>query len=240
MRSLQNEIDARSKRNKSRIRTVVLFLSALIPLAGNTASADWPTARLGEIAVWDSAYDDGTKTRFIPLELVVPGKWSGARKIESPDKVDFVDGGGDRWSGPIADADLTTGRPIIAFMRVRTTRREGTVTQRFAVREEDDGIGRVYDSRFGEIRCSGEIKFPLGLWREGETRRNEYVCAAKSGKPNRRSNIITIEKVDFPCRGVPHCLQFTWRHHMEGKTEPLDDRRYIFAPGLGQIAAERR
>lgn len=190
--------------------------------------------------MWDSAYDDKTKTRFIPFELIVPGKWGGARKIEASDKVDFVDGSGDRWSGPIADADVTTGMPIVAFMRVRTTRREGAVTQRFAVREEGDGIGRVYDSRFGEIRCSGEIKFPLGLWREGETRRNEYVCAAKNGKPSHRFNVITIEKIDFLCRGVPHCIQFTWRHHMVDKTEPLDDRRYIFAPGLGQIAAERR
>jgi hypothetical protein len=221
------------------VRPIVLLLAASIPLAGQ-AAADWPTAQLGDIAAWDAAYDDKTKTRFIPFELIVPGQWKGAREITLPNKVDFTDGGGDFWSGPVEDTDIATGKPITAFKRVRITPRSVSVHQRFAVRREGDGIGRVYDSRFGEIRCSGEIKFPLGQWREGETRRNEYACAPKDKPPVRRHNIITIEKIDFPCRGVPHCLQFTWEHHMEGRMEPLDNRRYVFAPGLGEISAQRR
>lgn len=234
-----NTTGTKSKRNKGRIRIAAFWLPALILFAGKAASADWPSEQLGEARAWDSAYDEKTKTRFIPFQLIVPGKWGGDRKIEIPEKVDFVDGGGDFWSGPIADADLSTGDPIVAFKRHRSTRREVSVNQRFAVRKEGDGIGRVYDSRFGEIRCSGEIKFPLGLWREGETRRNEYVCASKNGQPHRRFNIITIEMIDYSCRGVSHCLQFTWRHYKEGQAEPLDNRRYTFAPGRGQIGAAR-
>ncbi|MCK6454829.1 MAG: hypothetical protein L6R19_28880 [Alphaproteobacteria bacterium] len=48
-----------------------------------------------------------------------------------------------------------------------------------------------------------------------------------------------IERIDFPCRDVPHCLKFTWMHEGEGGRK-YDDRRCLFAPGVGRFVAERR
>jgi hypothetical protein len=213
----------------------ILFLAAL--LATPALAEDWPAERLGALKLWDAAYDPATGERFIPAQLVIPGIWDGTRALQYP-PAGFSDGGGDRWSGPGEDAETLTGRKILAYGRVRTTKREGTVKQTFAVRAEGDGIGRIRDSRFGGLECAGEIKFPLGLWRQGEVRRNEYRCSNQGRAPEARVNTITIEKIDFPCRGVPHCMQFTWVHEGNGKI--YDDRRYVMAPGLGMISAERR
>ena len=71
--------------------------------------------------------------------------------------------------------NAASGKPVVAFARERNNRREGYIGQHFAVRAEQDGLGRVTDSRFGDLSCVGEIKFPLGEWREGETRRDVVV-----------------------------------------------------------------
>jgi len=208
-------------------------------LAGGTAAADdWPEDRVGPRAPWDAAYDEAGGRRFIPMQLIVPAPWNGAHAIDFP-PAGFVDIDGDRWSGPVDDVDAFSGRPIRAYARERENRREGHVQQRFAVRAEQDGLGRTRDSRFGGLACAGELKFPLGEWREGETRRNEYACSARGAAPVGRVNVITIERLDFTCRGIAHCLQFRWTHRIEGREEPLDDRRYVFAPGLGEIAHDR-
>jgi len=203
------------------------------------ALADWPAEKLGEQENWDAAFNTATGVRFIPFQLIVPALWDGRREIAAYPTT-HVDPGGDRWSGPLSAPDAFVGKTVAVYARVRNDKREGEVTQHFAVRPERDGIGRIYDSRFGGIRCAGEIKFPLGEWRQAETRRNEFLCARPGEKPTGRVNVIVIENIDFECRGVAHCLQFTWTHYREGKAEPLDDRRYIFAPGLGLAAAERR
>ena len=204
--------------------------------ATGVAAAEWPVDRIGDKAVWDKAFDAETDSRFIPMQLIVPGRWTGERVIDHP-PANFTDPGGDRWSGPSGDTDALSGLPIQVYNRERRDR-QGYVGQKFSVRTERDGLGRVYDSRFGKIRCSGEIKFPLGVWRQGETRENEYVCFSEGKSPVKRANTIIIEKIDFPCRGVDHCLQFTWTHRVDGRID--DDRRYVFAPGLGEIAHDRR
>lgn len=201
-------------------------------------SADWPADKLGEATVWDGAYDAQTGRRFIPIQLILPSRWSGERRIGHP-AIAFTDPGRDFWKGPKADSDAVSGAPIQVYDRSRNTPREGYVSQLFAVRAEQDGIGRVYDARFGGIRCSGEIKFPLGEWQQGEVRRNEFTCKAGRSAPKARVNTITIEKIDFPCRGVQHCLQFTWLHEVEGQKDATDHRRYVFAPGLGEVTHDR-
>lgn len=219
------------------IAALALCISAA--LGRGAQAADWPADKLGDAASWEAAYDAASDTRFIPIQLILPSPWSGERRIDLPQIVRFVDPDGDRWTGPIADSDLLTGTATQAYERSRYTPREGHVDQRFGVRAEQDGLGRVYDSRFGTIRCSGEIKFPLGEWKQGEVRRNEFVCRSARGLPKKRINTITIEKLDFPCRGVPHCLQFTWKHEIEGQREPSDYRRYVFAPGFGEVTHDR-
>lgn len=202
------------------------------------ALAEWPTELIGDRAAWDQAFDAATRTRFIPLQLILPRPWDGARVLEVR-PTDHRDVSGDLWSGPVDDKNVLGDDTFSAYVRERRNRREGYVLQRFALRKEGDGLGRTYDSRFGGIACMGEIKFPVGTWTEGEVRRNEFFCVGPSGRPVRRINTITIEKIDFSCRNVDHCLQFRWVHEIEGGMAPLDDRRYIFAPGLGEIAYDR-
>lgn len=42
--------------------------------------------------------------------------------------------------------------------------------QLFGLREDKTGLGRVFDSRYPRSVCKGEVKFPLGLWKQGEVR----------------------------------------------------------------------
>jgi hypothetical protein len=226
--------------SRNRLRWIVsVAVCMCAALSRGSMAADWRADKLGDAAVWDAAYDPASGTRFVPMQLILPAHWSGERRIDLPQITSFVDPDGDRWRGPIGDTDLITGSPMQAYERSRYNKREGNVDQRFAVRAEQDGLGRVYDSRFGEIRCSGEIKFPLGEWKQDEVRRNEYSCKSARGQPKKRTNTIIIEKIDFPCRGVAHCLQFTWKHEIEGESEPSDYRRYVFAPGAGEITHDR-
>jgi hypothetical protein len=216
-----------------------IMVCACAAFAHDAVAADWPADKLGDAAVWDAAYDAASGARFVPMQLILPALWSGERRVDFPAIALFIDPDGDRWKGPVDDTDVFSGATMQAYQRSRYTKREGSVDQRFAVRSEQDGLGRVYDSRFGEIRCSGEIKFPLGEWKQGEVRRNEFTCKSARGQPKKRLNTITVEKIDFVCRGVAHCLQFTWKHEIEGEKEPSDYRRYVFAPGLGEITHDR-
>jgi hypothetical protein len=220
-------------------RAIVALAICASAAIDRSAAADWPSDKLGDATTWDAAYDATSGARFIPMQLILPSRWSGERRIELPPIASFVDPDGDRWKGPVTDTDVFTEAPMQAYERSRYNKREGHVDQRFAVRAEQDGLGRVYDSRFGEIRCVGEIKFPLGEWNQSEVRRNEFTCKSARGEPKKRVNTITIEKIDFPCRGVAHCIQFTWKHEIEGQAEPADYRRYVFAPGAGEITHDR-
>jgi len=42
--------------------------------------------------------------------------------------------------------------------------------QLFALCDDRTGLGRVYDSRARDLGCRGEVKFPLGRWKQGERR----------------------------------------------------------------------
>ena len=102
-----------------------LFAAAgMLPAAA--ARADWPAAELGELAHWDAAYYSATGARFIPFQLIVPGRWDGARRIDTP-KVDFFDRDQDHWTGPAEETSAITGKPMLAYGRTRSNKREGTI-----------------------------------------------------------------------------------------------------------------
>ena len=132
---------------------------------------------------------------------------------------------------------------LTAYDRRRTTRREGLVEQKMAVRADGSAIGRIYDSRFGGLVCDQEAKFPLGVWKQGEVRTFEYVCLTTRGGhvvERRRTARITIEELDYEYNGVPHSLRFAWRFSDRDNGEVLDHRTYIFSPGRGLAAQSRR
>jgi len=78
-----------------------------------------------------------------------------------------------------------------------------------------------------------EVKFPLGLWSDGETRVFDVQC---NGGKLQRSIVLTIEKLDFSYGGAPHSLQFHWV--VDGGKDVATDMRYIYSPGRGLVSVE--
>ena len=89
------------------MRPLVAVVLSLI--AGLAVAEDWSTAKIGTQKAWDAAYDQAAGARFIPFQLIVPGRWNGERNIDLPAAVDFTDPGGDRWTGPMQDTGAVTG-----------------------------------------------------------------------------------------------------------------------------------
>ena len=206
-----------------------------------TVAAQWSTARLGPKEIWDAATDRAAQSRFIPMQLIVPGPWDGTRRIDLPIAEAF-DSEGTKWTGPEQWQNPHTKQVLTVYDRRRTNRREGSVEQKMAVRADGSAIGRVYDSRFGLV-CDQEAKFPLGVWKQGEVRTFEYVClTTRSGQvvERRRASRITIEELDYEYHGVPHSLRFAWRFSDRDSDDTLDHRTYIFSPGFGLVAHARR
>ena len=90
------------------------------------------------------------------------------------------------------------------------------------------GMGRVFDSRY-DRSCTDEIKMPLGLWREKESRTFDVHCGTKT-----RSYQLTIERLDHTCGLVlKHCLSFHWV--VDGGVGQATDMHYTYSPGKGLV-----
>ena len=72
------------------------------------------------------------------------------------------------------------------------------------------------------------MKFPLGLWRDGEKRVFDVVC---NNGDMRRKIELTIESLDFEYEGVLHSLRFHWV--VDGGKERGTDMHYTYSPGRG-------
>ena len=75
------------------------------------------------------------------------------------------------------------------------------------------------------------MKFPLGVWRQGETRVFDVAC--NSGALQRKIS-LTIEKIEFVHDGVAHSLQFHWV--VDDGRQPGTDIHYIYSPGRGLVS----
>ena len=147
---------------------------AFFGVAGN-ANAD----------AWDNLYTPDTGERFIPVELWTGMYWDGSRNLAMT-KVTPNPNHRVTISGPEDYTRPTTGEVLKVYRRVN----KGKI-QLFTVTSNKDGIGRVFDSRRNR-NCIDEVKFPLGLWRQGETREFSVECQKRS-----RTMRVTIEEIDF-------------------------------------------
>ena len=171
---------------------------------------------------WQSAYNSATGSRFIPVELWTGGQWDGNRELAAT-KADF---GKDRRSvtGPLEWTRPGTGEKLMVYERLNRDKK-----QLFVINSNKDGIGRVEDSRYGR-NCVDEVKFPLGLWRQGEKRVFEITCNDGSIS---RTIVVTIERLDFTYRGISHSLQFHWV--VDGGRARGTDMHYVYSPGKGLV-----
>ena len=126
---------------------------------------------------WDTATNVETKERFIPVELWAGAEWNGRRELEMP-KVD----GRYRHNhaaysikGPTEWKHSATGQTHAVYERINP-QKGGPKWQLFVINEERTGLGRLYDGRPNQDTrtFSGGLKFPLGLWKEGETKKFVY------------------------------------------------------------------
>ncbi len=191
-------------------------LAIVLLLAGEACAADW--------SAWERAYDPATGRRFIPVELFVGAEWDGTQTIRlAPAKLEFGSKGQKSLSGPMEWLPPGASAPIQVYERINRDKR-----QLFALREDGTGLGRVLDSRYPRDFCVGDVKFPLGLWKQGEVR--NYMVSCRKEMLRLR---VTIENIDFEHAGVPHSLRFHWLHN-EGRGRATD-MRYTYSPGLGLV-----
>jgi hypothetical protein len=182
-------------------------------------------AHAAEPSPWARAYDPATGTRFIPVELWTGGEWDGTHAIRMT-PADLRFGGKKHLSGPFAWTP-PVGEPIQVYERTNRGKR-----QLFALAPDGSGLGRVYDSRYPRY-CPGEVKFPLGYWKQGEVREYALACAGVGGT---RALRVTIEAIDFTYANVAHSLRFHWL--MDGGRGVGTDMRYTYSPRLGLVHVE--
>jgi hypothetical protein len=184
--------------------------------------------KAADLSKWAASYDPATKTRFIPIELWTGGEWDGNRELRMPSaNLSFGKRGEKRISGPVVWTRPGTGEVIQVYERNNRDKK-----QLFALSSRGDGLGRVFDSRYARD-CVDEVKFPLGLWRDGETRVFDVSC---NNDNLRRKIELTIERLDFDYDGVPHSLQFHWV--VDGGKGRGTDMHYFYSPGRGLVSRD--
>lgn len=190
--------------------TALLLVALCLVLADPARAEDW--------SAWQRAYDPATRTRFIPVELWTGAPWDGTQEIRmAPAALEFGRRGDKSIKGP------TIWNGIHVYERLNRDK-----LQRFAIRDDRTGLGRVFDSRYPQLGCRGEVKFPLDRWKQGEVREYQLDCA-RGTRPLK----VTIEEIDFVYGGVPHSLRFHWLF-MEGRGRGTD-MRYVYSPLRGLV-----
>ena len=160
--------------------------------------------------------------RFIPLELFTGGemredteiKFTSANLVFGKKKRKKIIGP-ENWTNP------QNGETIKVYKRTRKSQ-SGIKTQLFTVTNDGQCIGRVWDSRRGGRVIKNGCKFPLGVWKKGQTRSFK---GASGGKP--RKIELTILKLG---KKQGDKVKFNWKLY-DGSGKLMDDNDYTFSPG---------
>lgn len=226
-------IDRKVVVNHSLSRSAVFWI---VSVAGYIALA--PICTASESNPWDSATNLETRARFIPVELWTGGAWNGRRELELP-KVDgrYSHNHSTSYSikGPMEWKHPATGQTHVVYERVNP-QKDGPKLQIFTINDERTGLGRLYDGRPGrDLRTSsGGLKFPLGAWKEGETRKFAYKIYEGS-RDSVRVESITIKQIDFTMGSDKHCLEFYWTVTDRDEKKLYDHHTYIYCPGKSMV-----
>ena len=203
---------------------------ALLLVAGLTSGATV------DPSPWDSAVDPATKARFIPVELWTGAEWDGKKELKmSNSETRFGDRLNKDIKGPMEWKHPMTGETLFVYERTNQER-DGVKSQLFAMNEEKTGLGRVYDSRteFGVRTFSGGLKFPLGYWKQGETKQ-VVETRYEGSRVETRIESIKITQLDFTYRETPHCLEFEWIYQESRRAKIIDHQTYTYCPNRGMV-----
>lgn len=204
----------------SRFRSTWLAFALLATASTSPMSA--------ELKPWDAAFDSASGRRFLPVELWTGSDWDGLHQLRmTPAKLYFGKRNEKSIVGPFPWNRPSSGETLQVYERQNKGKK-----QLFALTSRGDGLGRVFDSRYGRD-CKDEVKFPLGYWTAGEARTFEVSC--NDGKLNRKIT-LTITKIDFVYEGVPHSLEFHWL--VDDGKQPGTDMHYTYSPGKGLVSLD--
>ena len=160
--------------------------------------------------------------RFIPLEL-----FTGA-EIRSDNEIKFTKANlvfGDKKrkkiTGPEDWEHPNTGEKLKVYKRTRKGKSD-LKTQLFTITNDGQCIGRVWDSRRGGRVIKNGCKFPLGVWKEGETR----TFLGSSGGKTRKIE-LKILKLG---KKQKDSVKFNWKLY-DGSGKLMDNNDYTFSPG---------
>ena len=185
---------------------------------------------------WDSSIDAVNQGRFIPVELWTGAEWDGKKELKmSNAEARFGDRLNKDIKGPVEWKHPMTGETLVVYERANQER-DGVKSQLFAMNEEKTGLGRVYDSRteFGVRTFSGGLKFPLGYWKQGETKQL-IETRYEGSRVETRIESIKITQVDFTYQGMPHCLEFEWIYKESRRPKIIDHQTYTYCPNNGMV-----
>ena len=165
--------------------------------------------------------------RFIPLELFTGGKIRNDTEIKfTKTNLEFGEKKKKKIEGPENWDHPNTGEKIKVYKRTRKGQ-SGLKTQLFTITNDGQCIGRIWDSRRGGRIIENGCKFPLGIWKEGETRSFE---GSSGGKP--RKIELTILKLG---KKQNSSIKFNWKLYNMKNGKLMDDNDYTFAPEKAMI-----
>ena len=160
--------------------------------------------------------------RFIPLELFTGGEIRKDKEIKFT-KADLIFGEKSRKKiiGPKDWKHPYSGKTIQVYKRIRKSQ-SGEKIQLFTVTNDSQCIGRVWDSRRGGRVIKNGCKFPLGTWKQGETR---TFLGSSGGKPRKiQLKILKLGK------DQNSDIKFNWKLY-DGSGKLMDNNDYTFSPG---------
>jgi hypothetical protein len=212
---------------------VMSHLPFLIFLTVVTSTVHASESSIGEVSI-----NPQNKERYIPAELWAGATWDGKTELKMPPvnntyrhrRAQYEIKGPTEWTHPII------GQTFVVYERINPGK-DGVKLQRFTINQDKTGLGRVYDARpgLGTRMFSGGLKFPLGIWSEGETR--EFLYKHYEGsRVSDRVESITIKQIDFPFQQTSHCLEFYWTATDRDEKRFYDRQTYIYCPGQSMVS----
>src|SRR5258706_2879992 len=206
------------------------YLSFFVLLASFAMAAS-------DSSIWDASINSQTKERYIPVELWAGVEWDGSKELKMQ-KADFTFRHRSAYQikGPMEWEHPVLRQMFVVYERINPGR-DGVKLQRFTINQEKNGLGRVYDARSGlGLRMfSGGLKFPLGTWKESETRKFLYQHYEGS-RIAERAETITITQIDFEFLQNLHGLEFYWTATDRDEKKYYDRQTYIYCPEIGRAS----
>ena len=168
---------------------------------------------------------------FIPVELWLGENISQSEKIVLPE-VSFKFGYKERYKikGPIIWKNSKTNESIKVYVRSRYSKKEDKeISQLWTITNKNQCLGRVFDDR-GKRFIENGCKFPIGFWKQGESRSftSNYFDERKGNyKRIKTITILNLENSD------KSCLKFNWKSSQ--KDTVIDENIYEYCPRKGLI-----